>query len=247
MRPTLTVGDRRVLAVLDHKPWMPEEGEPWIAEFPWDGDEADIDPEHAELAVAPSVAVSLGSRGVAVEQLGPPPPDPRALEEERRHRLEAEISFLREQIDLLQERLEAAERAPAPEEAPPPPDDPRIAELEADVARARAERDTARERLEDERRRRSEAEASYDHARIERDSSQHEVSRLNEELAAREVELPDEPASGTVVVPAPPPEPIQRAEPAPFVQALEVWIPRVARIDFAVCVLLLVLGAVKIF
>jgi hypothetical protein len=55
MRPTLTIGDRRVLAVLDHKPWMPEEGEPWIAEFPWD--HGDADPQLAELAVAPSVAV----------------------------------------------------------------------------------------------------------------------------------------------------------------------------------------------
>ena len=252
MRPTLTVGDRRVLAVLDHKPWAPEEGEQWIAEFPWDG--AEVDPELAELAVAPSVAVSLGSPGVAVEPLGPPEPDPLALEEERRHRLEAEITFLREQVELLTGRLADAERDRAPaepevqEEDPgAPAEDQRIAELEAEVERARAERDTARERLDDERRRRAEAEAGYDHARIDRDAAQHEVSRLNEELEARTVELPEEPASGTVVVPAPPPEPVQREEPAPFVLTLETWIPRVLFVVFAACVLLLVLGAVKIF
>jgi len=257
MRPTLTVGDRRVLAVLDHKPWMPEEGVTWIAEFPWDGDVADIDPQLAELAVAPSVAVSLASPGVAVEALGEPEPTPLEPEQERRHRLESEVAFLREQIDLLKERLAETERerdearvaaSAAPQsDGGEPHEDPQIAQLEADIERARAERDNARERLDDERERRGKAEADYDHLRIERDAAQHEVNHLRDELAAREVELPDEPASGTVAVPAPPPEPIRREEPAAFVRALELWIPRLLFVVFAVCVLLLVLGAVKIF
>jgi hypothetical protein len=245
MRPTLTIGDRRVLAVLDHKPWMPEEGEPWIAEFPWDG--GDADPQLAELAVATSVAVSLGTPGVPVEPVGPPEPDPLALEEERRHRLEAEITFLREQVDLLTGRLAEAERDRAPAQAEPEGEDPRLAQLEEDVEKARVERDNARERLDDERERRAKAEADYDQVRLDRDAAQHELSLLREELAAREVELPDEPASGTVVVPAPPPAPVQREEPAPFVQTLEVWIPRLLFAVFAACVLLLVVGAVKIF
>src|SRR5205823_3643274 len=169
MRPTLTVGDRRVLAVLDHKPWMPEEGQTWIAEFPWDGDVADIDPTLAELAVAPSVAVSLSSPGVPVEPLGEPEPSPLELEEGRRHRLESEVAFLREQIDLLKDRLGETERerdaARAATDAPPADepqeDDARTAQLEADVERARAERDNARERLDDERARRAKAEESY--------------------------------------------------------------------------------------
>jgi len=245
MRPTLTIGDRRVLAVLDHKPWMPEEGEPWIAEFPWD--HGDADPQLAELAVAPSVAVSLGTPGVPVEPLGPPEPDPLALEEERRHRLEAEITFLREQVDLLTGRLAEAERDRTPARTEPEGEDPRLAQLEEDIEKARIERDNARERLDDERERRARAEAEYDQVRLDRDAAQHELSLLREELAAREVELPDEPASGTVVVPAPPPAPVQREEPAPFVQSLEVWIPRVLFGVFALCVLLLVVGAVKIF
>jgi hypothetical protein len=253
MRPTLTVGDRRVLAVLDHKPWAPEEGQPWIAEFPWDGDVADIDPTLAELAVAPSVAVALSSPGVAVEPLGEPEPDPRALEEERRHRLESEVSFLREQVDLLKNRLAETEQArdealaaaaqqpepPGPAEPQPTPDD-RIERLQAEL-------ENARERLADERERRAKAEAEYDHARIERDAANHELAHVSEELAARQVRLPDEPASGTVAVAAPPPKPIEREEPAPLVQSLEIWIPRFALAVFAVCVLLLLIGAVKIF
>jgi hypothetical protein len=249
MRPTLTVGDRRVLAVLDHKPWAPEEGQTWIAEFPWDGDPADVDLELAELAVAPSVAVPLSSPGVPVEPLGEPEPDPHALDEERRHRLESEVAFLREQIELLKERLAQTERerdearaAAAEPEAPPEPD----ASLAKDVEKARAERDNARARLDDERQRRAAAEAAYDQARLERDTAERELVHVREELAAREVQLPDEPASGTIAVPAPPPPPLRHEEPAPLVKALEVWIPRVAIAVFAVCVVLLLVGAVKI-
>ena len=112
MRPTLTIGDRRMLAVLDHKPWAPEEGQVWVAEFPWDGDPAEVDPTRAELAVAPSVAVRLSSPGEPVEPLpkAEPKPDPLVAEQERSHRYEAEIGFLREQIELLTQRLAEAER-----------------------------------------------------------------------------------------------------------------------------------------
>jgi hypothetical protein len=263
MRPTLTVGDRRVLAVLDHKPWAPEEGQPWIAEFPWDGDVAEIDKTLAELAVAPSVAVALSSPGVPIEPLGEPEPDPMAIQEERRHRLESEITFLREQVDLLKERLEAVEgeRDEARAAAAPQPvaDDEGaealLAEARTEVDKARAERDNARERLTDERERRAAAEAAYDHARIERDAAVHELAHAREELAARQVQLPDEPASGTVAVPAPPPKPIRAhgaegagsgEEPAPFVVALEAWIPRFALVIFGICLVLLLIGAVKV-
>ena len=213
MRPTLTVGDRRVLAVLDHKPWMPEEGETWIAEFPWDGDDADIDTDARRARGRAQRGGVARLTGVPVEPAGPPEPDPLALEEERRHRLESEIAFLREQIDLLTgaPRRERAERdARAQAEAPPPtgratsspscaPRSTRPAPSATTPARASTTSASAAPR----------PRPSYDNARIERDAAQHEVA-AREELAAREVELPDEPASGTVVVPAPPPEPIQR-------------------------------------
>ena len=61
MRPTLTAvaGGRqqRILAVLDHKPWIAEEGEIWRAAFPCATDPASL--HDAELTVAPDVTVSL--------------------------------------------------------------------------------------------------------------------------------------------------------------------------------------------
>ena len=250
MRPTLTVGDRRVLAVLDHKPWAPEEGQVWIAEFPWDGDAADVDPALAELAVAPSVSVPLSSPGVPVgaEPKRPPAPDPLVAEQERSHRYESEIAFLREQIELLQQRLAEAEARPAPAASEPGPaaDDGRVEELEHALARARAELENARERLTDERERRAAAEAAYDQLRVDRDATQHELNIVRDELAQKEVVLPAEPASGVVAVGAPPPPPVEKPEPAPLVRSLEAWIPRFALVVFAICILLLLAGAIKV-
>jgi hypothetical protein len=247
MRPTLTIGDRRVLAVLDHKPWAPEEGQVWVAEFPWDGDPAEVDPTRAELAVAPSVAVPLSSPGEPVEPLpkAEPKPDPLVAEQERSHRYEAEIAFLREQIELLTKRLAEAERAGAAP-APEPQPEPRGDDSEA-LAKARVELDNARDRLTDERERRAAAEAAYDQLRIDRDATQHELNRVRTELAEKQVVLPDEPASGTVAVGAPPPPPIERPEPAPLLTALESWIPRFALAVFAICIVLLLVGAFKVF
>src|SRR4051794_24166799 len=61
MRPTLDLraGDERhrLLALLDHKPWAAEEGELWVAAFPWEGDRAKL--TAAELAVGSNLAVEL--------------------------------------------------------------------------------------------------------------------------------------------------------------------------------------------
>src|SRR5215211_8531118 len=61
LRPTLDVqvrGERRrMLAVLEHKPWAAEEGEEWVAAFTWAGDPARLD--DAELTVSPDLAVQL--------------------------------------------------------------------------------------------------------------------------------------------------------------------------------------------
>lgn len=73
VRPVLVVQaadeQRRMLAVLDHKPWAAEDGDEWIAAFPWAGEPLEL--TAAELAVAPSLAVDLpvprvpGQRGTA--------------------------------------------------------------------------------------------------------------------------------------------------------------------------------------
>jgi hypothetical protein len=74
----------------------------------------------------------------------------------------------------------------------------------------------------------------------------HELNRVREELAEKQVVLPDEPASGIVAVGAPPPPPIEKPEPAPLVSALESWIPRFALAVFAICIVLLLAGAIKV-
>src|SRR5882762_282002 len=76
MRPTLTAmaggREHRLLAVLDHKPWIPAEGETWLAAFPWSTDPAAL--LQAELTVAPDVTVPL------------PPPSPSEGGRQRRSR-----------------------------------------------------------------------------------------------------------------------------------------------------------------
>jgi hypothetical protein len=61
MRPTLTAvaggREQRLLAVLDHKPWVAEDGEAWLAAFPFSSDPASL--LQAELTVAPDVTVPL--------------------------------------------------------------------------------------------------------------------------------------------------------------------------------------------
>jgi hypothetical protein len=61
VRPVLVVvardERRRMLAVLDHKPWAADDGEEWTAAFPWEGEPVEL--TSAELAVAPSLAVDL--------------------------------------------------------------------------------------------------------------------------------------------------------------------------------------------
>jgi hypothetical protein len=96
VRPVLVVqaGDeqRRMLAMLEHKPWAADDGEEWTAAFPWEGEPLEL--SSAELAVAPSLAVDLpvprvpGGRGKAPAppegplpaRRGPADPEPPAAE-----------------------------------------------------------------------------------------------------------------------------------------------------------------------
>jgi hypothetical protein len=92
VRPVLVVqaGDeqRRMLALLEHKPWAADDGEEWIAAFPWEGPPLQL--TAAELAVAPTLAVDLpmpripgqggtapvASEGPLLARRGPTPPPP---------------------------------------------------------------------------------------------------------------------------------------------------------------------------
>lgn len=165
MRPVLDVSagedQRRLLALLEHKPWAAEDGEEWVAAFPWKGEPLDFD--DAELALAPSIAVELdpprapgGKKRKVVPdakrtQAAPARPDGRTLD-----RLERELAAaqedreqLRAEVTLLEGRL-AAERAAAERrEAHRASREERAAAEERDAAiaerdAARAERDEAR-------------------------------------------------------------------------------------------------------
>ena len=68
MRPTLHVraGDararrRRMIAVMDHKPWAPDDDGVWIAAFVWRGPVEEI--TAARLEVTPEVVLELGPPG----------------------------------------------------------------------------------------------------------------------------------------------------------------------------------------
>jgi hypothetical protein len=95
VRPTLVIGDREVLATLEHKPWTPRADRAWTAAFPWKGRTPDA--SQLALAVAPSVTVPLGPPGgdpeptlvlvpgePATDESPPPAPAPAAKPTKRR-------------------------------------------------------------------------------------------------------------------------------------------------------------------
>jgi hypothetical protein len=83
LRPTLDVevaGERRrMLAVLEHKPWAAEDGGEWVAAFSWRGERLAID--DAELTVSPDLAVQLPAPDGSARG---PMPKPAAPAAERR-------------------------------------------------------------------------------------------------------------------------------------------------------------------
>ena len=157
VRPVLMVQageeQRRMLALLEHKPWAADDGEEWIAAFPWAGAPREL--TAAELAVAPSLAVDLpmpqvpGGRGRA-----PAPPD-----------------------GPLPARRGAARPAPpvvtqapgaVPRDEPSAADEPaalraRLADEQATVRRLKAELEDARQGLA------AAAQAAGDHDALERE------------------------------------------------------------------------------
>ena len=165
MRPVLDVSagedQRRLLALLEHKPWAAEEGEEWVAAFPWKGEPLDFD--DAELALAPSIAVELEPpRAPGGKKRKPAPdakrthaapsrPDGRTLDrlerelaaaQEDREQLRAEVSLLEGRLAAERDAAERREahRASREERAAAEERDAAIAERDA----ARAERDEAR-------------------------------------------------------------------------------------------------------
>jgi chromosome segregation ATPase len=166
---------RRLVAVLDHKPWAVGEGDAWIAAFAWKGG-GKIDAERAELELGTDLIVEL------------PVPGSKRFDEPRpaQARKPTELERVREQLAVetkerreLQSALDGVER-------------------EADtLARVRAERDTAREEAEraradgerlvnDEYRQRERAQQAADEAAAARDLAERQLAAARESHAALE-------------------------------------------------------------
>jgi hypothetical protein len=112
LRPTLDVqveGERhRMLALLEHKPWAPEDGRDWVAAFTWRGEPANFD--EAELTVSPDLAVQLPAPGGAVEHgevhAATPAADRLPARRPRSAVLETELAAALAEVDRAGEELE---------------------------------------------------------------------------------------------------------------------------------------------
>jgi hypothetical protein len=152
VRPTLIVGDRQVLATLDHKPWTPRADRAWTAAFPWTGRAPDA--SQLKLAVAPSVTVPLGpstedaeptltlvSKRDAGDEPSPSPPKAAAAQTPKRR---PAATTDRKRLRLLEEELEvvAQERDALHLKL----DEAQVLLVAADTARVEAEASLWRER-----------------------------------------------------------------------------------------------------
>ena len=139
IRPSLSaIGARprvRALAELEHKPWSPEGGEPWVAEFVWEHSLHDV--EAFELAVAPDLAVRI-----------PAPSAPRRARKRPARPAPAANEIIQPPQDRSvqaadRQRVVTPLRRPAPQIAASLPLDVRLTRVEQERDRARAARDLA--------------------------------------------------------------------------------------------------------
>ncbi len=210
VRPILTAeapdGSRRMLALLEHKPWAADDGEPWIAAFPWQGEPLEV--SSVELAVAPTLAVDLpapkapgqrrrttGStprparRGPAAQAAPPEPepePEPAAVEElaALRAQLEGEretVQRLAAELDGAHARLAAASDSSERDER-----DEREAAIRRERDAAIAERDDARARAALDR---DAVTEERDAAVRARAAAQHERDEALDQRAAAQFEI----------------------------------------------------------
>ena len=191
IRPTLYVeahGEpRRLLAVLDHKPWAVEDGEEWIAAFPWEGDPVDL--AGSELTVGPGIAVELAPPGERR------PGGRRFARQPRADVLGSELAGEREKTQRLSRELHSARADHAAEMT-------RTAqEHQTELERVRAERATAEQ--EAQRRvgaLRGELDAAHDRAaRLESAlrKARDELAVARADVAAQRAGLEQERASVT--------------------------------------------------
>ena len=117
----------RLVAVLDHKPWAADDGEPWLAAFKWKGGK--LDAERAELEVGRELIVELPLPGRAA----PKPRPARARVPTELERTREELLSATKERSTLQAALDVAQ-AKAEE----------LARTRDELARAREDADRAR-------------------------------------------------------------------------------------------------------
>jgi hypothetical protein len=169
VRPVLMVdaGDeqRRMLALLEHKPWAADDGEEWIAAFPWEG--APVELTAAELAVAPTLAVELpmprvpgrrrrtpaasegplpARRGAAMPATAAPRDEPSGADELAALRAQladeqATVRRLTAELEAAHQSLAAAARAADDHDAVERERDAALAARDAALARANLDHD----------------------------------------------------------------------------------------------------------
>jgi hypothetical protein len=200
VRPTLVVGDRQVLATLEHKPWAPHADRAWTAAFPWKGRTPDA--RQLALAVAPSVTVPLAPPGEEPEPAlvlmpepdrddeTPPAPEPPAPAGKRRPAKRVAAKDKREPAATAGKRRPAKRGVPDPERDPAATTDRMRARLlEQELEAAVEERDTLRRKLEEAETRLAAADtARVDHeaaARRERRSADAATGERDEIARAR--------------------------------------------------------------
>lgn len=174
VRPVLQApGQRRVIALLDHKPWPADDGAPWLAAFPYDGYRG-----RARLQVAPDIAVELPAAG---PEAGDGTPRPARL---------ARTAAPRRSPDAEPARAGPSPAAKPTQTARERQDARRLAAIEterdaasAEIEAIRQERDGARSNADGLRGELDEARRDAERLRTERDHARTDAGRLETELS----------------------------------------------------------------
>jgi hypothetical protein len=171
LRPTLDVevdGEpRRMLAVLDHKPWAALDGEIWVAAFAWHGEPVDL--TGSELTVAP---------GLSVELLPPGTKRPGQRGYSRPSRadvLARELAGARDEVERLTREVEGARSVHA-------------AELERKAATHAAELERARDELAAARKETERRVAELGAERLRAEQLEADLRGARDEVAAAQAE-----------------------------------------------------------
>jgi hypothetical protein len=183
VRPVLTVPvagrRRRLVALLEHKPWVASDGDEWVAAFSWEGHREAVGP--AQLAVGPSLVVDLPAPG---PRRGPPHGEPSLAERALRRAERAEARAARETEAaqaLLRREREAHELRRAELEAD-------VEGLQEDVAATRAIADELRMEMASARARLGDALAETDRLREAHDRRESELEAAAADRVAAERE-----------------------------------------------------------